>query len=123
MRLALGLELQDRDPRLEVGRLHVDAQPPAEPADQALLHARELVRRPVGRDHDLPAGAVEVVERVEELGLRLLALGQELDVVDEQDVDLAVRWRKGSPWRSRTALMNSVTNCSEVTYFTRSARR
>ena len=37
----------------------------------------------------LPA-AVQVVERVEELGLRLLALGQELDVVDQQDVDLAV---------------------------------
>ena len=88
--LALGLELQDRDPRLEVGRLDVDAQPPPEPADQPFLQPRQLVRRPVGRDHDLPRAAVQVVERVEELGLRLLALGEELDVVDQQDVDLAV---------------------------------
>ena len=33
---------------------------------------------------------MEMVERVEELGLRFLALGEELDVVDEQDVDLSV---------------------------------
>ena len=58
MCLALGLELQDRDPRLEVGRLHVDAQAPPEPAHQALLEAGQLVRRPVGRDHDLAARAV-----------------------------------------------------------------
>ena len=88
--LPLGLELQDRDPRLEVGRLDVDAQPPPEPADQPFLQPRQLVRRPVGRDRDLPRAAVQVVERVEELGLRLFALGEELDVVDQQDVDLAV---------------------------------
>ena len=41
--------------------------------------------------HDLLAGLVERVERVEELDLRLLLLGQELHVVDEQDVVLAVR--------------------------------
>ena len=46
--------------------------------------------RPVGRDHDLPASRVQMVERVEELGLCLLALGEELDVVDQQDIDLAV---------------------------------
>ena len=40
--------------------------------------------------HDLPAGLVQGVERVEELHLRLLLLGQELDVVDEQHVVLAV---------------------------------
>ena len=56
---------------------------------------------------------------MEELGLGFLALGEELDVVDEQDVDLAVALTEASPRRSRTALMNSVTNCSEVTYFTR----
>ena len=88
--LALGLQLEDRDARLEVGRLDVDAQTPPEPAHQPLLEPRELVRRPVRRDHDLTAGAVEMVERVEELGLRLFAFGEELDVVDEQDVDLAV---------------------------------
>ena len=42
-----------------------------------------------GRDHDPPC-AVQMVERVEELGLGLLALGEELDVVDQEDVDLPV---------------------------------
>ena len=54
--LALGLELQDRDPRLEVRRLHVDAQTPPEPAHEPLLEPGELVRRAVRRDHDLLAG-------------------------------------------------------------------
>src|SRR5919204_41749 len=83
------LQLEDRDPGLEVRRLHVDAQPQAEPALEALLHP-EFLGRAVRGDHDLALFLVERVERVEELGLRLLALGQELDVVDEQDVHVAV---------------------------------
>ena len=50
----------------------------------------DRLRRPVGGDHDLAALAVEVVERVEELLLELLGALEELDVVDEQHVDLAV---------------------------------
>ena len=88
--LTLRLELQDRDPRLEVWRLHVDAEAPAEPAHEALLETGQLVRRSVGGDRDLPPASVEMVERVEEFCLRLLALGEELDVVDQQDVHLAV---------------------------------
>ena len=90
MPFALGLELQDRDARLEVRRLHVHAQAPAEPADQAVLDAGQLLRRPVAAITICWPAAVQVVERVEELRLGLLALGQELDVVHQQDVDLAV---------------------------------
>ena len=50
----------------------------------------DRLRRPVGGDHDLAAAAVQVVERVEELLLELLGALEELDVVDEQHVDLAV---------------------------------
>ena len=46
--------------------------------------------RPVRGDHDLAAPAVQVVERVEELLLELLGALEELDVVDEQHVDVAV---------------------------------
>src|SRR6266487_3014774 len=87
---ALGFELKDRDTGLEIGRLHVDAQAPPEPADKAFLQARQLVRRPVGGNHDLPGRPVQVIERMEELGLGLLAFCQELDVVHEEHIDLAV---------------------------------
>ena len=44
----------------------------------------------VGGDDDLLAGLVEVVERVEELLLRALLAGDELDVVDQEEIDGAV---------------------------------
>src|SRR5207248_971718 len=85
----MGFELEDRDPRFEVRRLDVHAQPPAEPANQSLLKAGELVGRAIGGDHDLTARSMQVVEGVEELRLRLFLLHEELDVVDEQNVVLA----------------------------------
>ena len=50
----------------------------------------ELLGRPVGGEHDLLVGVVEGVEGVEELLLRLDLALEELDVVDEQHVDVAV---------------------------------
>ena len=44
----------------------------------------------VAGDHDLLVGVVQGVERVEELLLGLFLVLQELDVVDQQDVDIAV---------------------------------
>ena len=52
-------------------------------------------RRPVGGDDDLAVGAVERVERVEELLLEALLVLHELDVVDEQHVALAVAALEG----------------------------
>ena len=46
--------------------------------------------RPVGRQDDLLAVLVDRVERVEELFLGPLLVGDELDVVDEQQVDAPV---------------------------------
>ena len=51
----------------------------------------ELLRVLVARDDDLLVGVVERVERVEELFLRLLAAGEELDVVDERAGRTALR--------------------------------
>ena len=47
------------------------------------------------RQHDLAVGLVEVVEGVEELLLGLLLALDELDVVDEQHVDVAVAALEG----------------------------
>ena len=51
---------------------------------------RDVVRGAVAADDDLLLGVVQGVERVEELGLRPLLAGEELDVVHQQDVDVAV---------------------------------
>ena len=88
--LGFGLLLEDREPRLELGGLDVGDEAPLEAAAQAVLDRGDRLRRPVGGDHDLAAAAVQVVERVEELLLELLGALEELDVVDEEHVDLAV---------------------------------
>ena len=85
-----GLLAQDRDAGLEVGRLDVGEQAPLEPGAHALLEAGQLLGRQVGGDDDLLVGVVQRVEGVEELLLRLHLALQELDVVDQQDVDVAV---------------------------------
>ena len=88
--LRRGLLAQDRDPGLQVGRLDVGDQAPLEPVAQPVLQRLEPLGRPVGGEHDLLVGVVQRVEGVEELLLRLLLALQELDVVDQQHVDVAV---------------------------------
>ena len=75
---------------LEVRQLDVRDHAPLEATHEARLEAGDLRRRPVAGEDDLPAGLVQGVEGVEELLLgRLLPL-QELHVVDEQEVGLAI---------------------------------
>ena len=54
------------------------------------FEGRDRARRPIRGDDDLPAGLVERVERVEELLLDPLLVLEELDVVDEKHVVVAV---------------------------------
>ena len=88
--LPLDLLAQDGDAGLEVRPADVDHHALAEARAQALLERLQLARRPVAGDDDLLAGLVERVERVEELDLGLLLLGEELHVVDDEDVVVAV---------------------------------
>ena len=90
-----GLLAQDRDAGLQVGRLYVGQQAPLEPVAQPVLELGEPLRRPVGADHDLLVGVVQRVEGVEELLLGLLLALEELDVVDEEHVDVAVAALQG----------------------------
>jgi hypothetical protein len=58
---------------------------------------------------------VQGVEGVEELLLRALLVLEELDVVDQQDVDVAVAPAEASARLSRIELMKSLVNSSELT--------
>ena len=86
----LRLGPKDGDPRLEVRRGQVGDETPLEPAAQAFLERQDGLRRPIGAQDDLLAVLMDGVERMEELFLRPFLVGDELDVVDEQQVDPAV---------------------------------
>ena len=86
----LGLLAEDGEPGLEIGGLDVGDQAHLEAAAQPVLERRDGVRGAVGRQHDLPVRFVQGVEGVEELLLQSFLALHELDVIDEQDVDLAV---------------------------------
>ena len=60
----------------------------------AAPRALDLVRRAVAADHDLLLRVVQRVERVEELRLRALLAGDELDVVHEQHVHAPIALTK-----------------------------
>ena len=111
--LGFGLFLENCDLRLEIGRLDVGDQAPLEARSQALLELRNLVRRAVAADDDLLLRVVQRVERVEELVLRAFLAGEELDVVDEQDVDVRYRSRKSRIRSYRTALIISFMKRSD----------
>ena len=61
-----------------------------EAGDQTFVEALQVLRRHIGGDHDALVGLMQGVERVEELLKGRVLAAQELDIVDEQHVDLAV---------------------------------
>ena len=72
------------------GRLDVGDQPPLEPGAHPVFQGLQPFRWSVRGHHDLLVRVVQRVEGVEELLLGSFLALQELDVVDEQDVDVAV---------------------------------
>lgn len=111
-RLALRLLAQDRDTGLEVGRLDVGDQSPLEAAAHAIFETGQVLRCHVARDHDLLVVVVQRVERVEERLLRLGTALEELDVVDQEDVDIAVPGLEGGTRLFAIELMKSFVNSS-----------
>ena len=89
MSSCVGALAQDRQARGEVGRLDVGDRPGGEALAQAVLERLQVVRGPVGGEHDLAAAVVQGVERVEELLLGPGLALEELDVVEQQHVDVA----------------------------------
>ena len=118
--LLLGIEhsagalADDRQPRVEVGRLEVDDEARLEPVSQAGVECGHRGRRAIGCDHDLRAGCDQRVEGVKELlcGSRLSL--DELDVVEEQQVGAAVTVLEGSIALARSAAVKSLVKVSPV---------
>ena len=82
---------QDRDARFEFRRLDRHRESPAEARLQALLEAFDFLRIAIAGEDHLLLPFEQRVERVEELFLRTVLAGEELDVVDQQRVERAVR--------------------------------
>ena len=85
-----GHHAQDGDSGLQIRRLDVDGQAGFKAGDQACLEPLEVFWRYVGGDHNALIGLMQRVERMEELFECSFLAAQELDVVDQQYVDLAV---------------------------------
>ena len=81
---------QDGEPGRQVRRLDGDGQAPLEAVAETPGESRELARDAVGGEDDLAARLVQGVEGVEELLLGARLALEELDVVDEEHVDIAV---------------------------------
>ena len=82
--------MQNGYPGLQVGRLDVGEQTPLEATAQPRFQGLQQLRGSVGGHDDLLLRIVQGVEGVEELLLGLDLGLQELDVVNQQDVDVAV---------------------------------
>src|SRR3546814_409505 len=87
----VGLGEQDRDARLEIGWFDRDRQPPSETRLQALINAVDVLRITIRCQYDLLATINQRIEGVEELLLRALLVGKEVNIVDQQGVDGAVQ--------------------------------
>src|SRR5438093_8937127 len=85
----LRLFLQDGNLGLQIGWLNVSNQAPLETAAQAILNLRQFFWRTITGDDDLLHRLVQSVKRVEELLLRALLLSKELDIVNQQNVNIA----------------------------------
>ena len=80
---------EDRPAQGRRRRLELDHQAGAEALGQAVLEIGQVVGAAVGGHHQLAPGVEQGVEGVEELLARLGPAGEELDVVDQDDVGAA----------------------------------
>ena len=86
----LGLLVENRHLRLEIGRLDIGHQTPLKTRPQTLHQSGDILRRAIARDHDLLLRIVQFVEGVEELFLRAFLRTERLDIVDQQHIRGAV---------------------------------
>ena len=81
---------QDGHARFDIGRLQFRGQAPFETRNEPMLEIGDLRGGPIAREHDLFMAVEERVEGVEEFLLRTLLAAEELDVVDQEQIGLAI---------------------------------
>ena len=83
------LLLQDPKTQFVIRRMQVDDQTALQAAFDTILKILDLARRAVGGNHDLFVLIDQRIEGVEELFLRAVLAGDELHIIDHQDIDRA----------------------------------
>ena len=86
---------QNCDSRLQVRVLQIRIEPPLEAGTKAILQGLKLAWWAVRRQHNLVIGLVQGIERMEELFLCTFLALQELDVIDDEHVQIAVATLEG----------------------------
>ena len=86
--------LEYRDPRFKVRGANIRNHAPLKTRDEAIFDSSDGFRRTVRTDNDLLIALMEGVEGMKEFFLRLFLASDELDVVDEQNIDRAIRFFK-----------------------------
>lgn len=85
----MGISAQYGKACFDIGWVHIRDETPAE-ATAKTFWSGQLPGMPVGAQHDLFALVVKSIERMEELLNQLLLAFQELDVVEKEDVHVAI---------------------------------
>jgi hypothetical protein len=75
--------------RIDVGRLDLRAQPAGHARGEARIDVRDLLGQALRREQHPRAALGEVLERVQQLELRLPLAAQELDVLEDQQIAFA----------------------------------
>ena len=81
---------QNGKTRLDVGRLQFRGQAPLETRNQAVLEIGDLRGRTIAREHDLLVPVEEGIEGVKEFLLRSFFAGEKLNIIDQEQICLAV---------------------------------
>ena len=85
----LARRAQDRDACLVLRRRDVHDEAAGEPLDEPFVHVADLGRQPVARADDLSPLRLHARELLQQLGLHLAPTGEELDVVEQEQVGMA----------------------------------
>jgi hypothetical protein len=87
---SLSLFSQNRHPSLNIRRLKFGGEAPFEAGYEPLLQICYLAGRAIARQNDLLTAVEQGVKSVEKLLLRTLFASKKMDIVDQQNVRLAV---------------------------------
>src|SRR6266699_882715 len=81
---------QNGKTRLDVGRLQLRGQAPLETRNQTVFEIGNLRGRTITREHDLFVTVEEGIKGVKKFLLRPLFAGEKLNIVDQEQIGLAV---------------------------------